>query len=157
MNIIILFIILSVINVILSTIRSITTIKCGKYVASLISAIYFGFYTVMVIYTVADFDLWAKIAITFGTNLIGVFVVKLIEEKMRKDKLWKVETAIRNKDVENVADLLKKAKVPFNSVKTSRNYTIFNIFCATQTQSSAVKEILIGYNAKYFVSESKNL
>ena len=36
-------------------------------------------------------------------------------------------------------------------------YTIFNIYCATQKQSLAVKEIAKQFNAKYFVTESKNL
>ena len=54
MTFLITFIILSIINVVFSTVRSITTIKSGKTVASLISGGYFAFYNIMLIYTVAD-------------------------------------------------------------------------------------------------------
>ena len=57
MTFLVTFIVLSIINVIFSTIRSITTIKSGKTVASLISGGYFAFYNIMLIWTVADFQM----------------------------------------------------------------------------------------------------
>lgn len=151
------FIVLSIINVIFSTVRSIVTIKGSKLSASLISGGYFAFYNVMLIYTVADFPMWQKCAITFACNVIGVFIVKLIEEKMQKDKLWKVEATILKVNQADVCAMLTKTKVPYNYIEGVGKYTIFNVFCANQNQSSAVKEILKAYNAKYFVSESKTL
>ena len=47
--------------------------------------------------------------------------------------------------------------ISYNYIEGIGKYTIFNIFCVTQKQSIAVKEILKAYNAKYFVSESKTL
>lgn len=157
MKILVTFIILSIINVIFSTIRSITTIKSGKTVASFISGGYFAFYNIMLIYTVANFPMWQKCLITFICNVIGVWIVKFCEEQMRKDKLWKVETSILNCHKEDVKTLLVKADIPFNYIEGIGKYTIFNVFCATQEQSTAVKEILKAYKAKYFVSESKTL
>ena len=157
MTFLITFIVLSIINVVFSTIRSITTIKSGKTLASIISGGYFAFYNVMLIYTVADFPLWEKCVITFVCNVLGVFVVKLVEEKMQKDKLWKVEATINRANQNDVCEMLNKTKVPYNYIEGVGKYTVFNIFCATQNQSSAVKEILKAYNAKYFVSESKSL
>lgn len=151
------FVTLSIINVVFSTIRSITTIKSGKTVASLVSGGYFAFYNVMLIYTVADFPMWQKCVITFVCNVIGVWVVKFFEEKMQKDKLWKVETSILNCYMDDVIVLLQESNIPFNYIEGIGKYTIFNIFCATQEQSIAVKEILKTYRAKYFVSESKTL
>lgn len=151
------FIILSIINVVFSTIRSITTIKSGKALASLISGGYFAFYNIMLIYTVADFPMWEKCLITFVCNVIGVWVVKFVEEKLKKDKLWKVEASILNCYNEDVIKLLTAIDIPFNYIEGIGKYTIFNVFCSTQKQSVAVKEILKRYNAKYFVSESKNL
>ena len=157
MKILVTFIILSIINVIFSTIRSITTIKSGKTVASFISGGYFAFYNIMLIYTVANFPMWQKCLITFICNVIGVWIVKFCEEQMKKDKLWKVETSILNCYKEDVKTLLIKADIPFNYIEGIGKYTIFNVFCATQEQSTAVKEILKAYKAKYFVSESKTL
>ena len=157
MTFLITLIVLSIINVIFSTVRSITTIKGSTLVASLVSGGYFAFYNIMLIYTVADFPMWQKCVITFFCNVFGVAIVKLIEAKMQKDKLWKVEATINKTNQSDVCEMLNKAKVPYNYIEGVGKYTIFNVFCATQNQSIAVKEILKAYNAKYFVSESKTL
>lgn len=157
MTFLITFIVLSIINVIFSTVRSITTIKGSTLVASLVSGGYFAFYNIMLIYTVADFPMWQKCFITFFCNVFGVAIVKLIEAKMQKDKLWKVEATINKTNQSDVCEMLNKTKVPYNYIEGVGKYTIFNVFCATQNQSIAVKEILKAYNAKYFVSESKTL
>lgn len=102
MNLLVIFVLLSIVNVIFSTIKSIVTIKGGAFTASLISALYYGYYNVVLIYTVADFPLWQKVLITFLCNLIGVFIVKWGEAKARKDKLWRVEATVPRKYLEAV-------------------------------------------------------
>ena len=158
MTFLITFIVLSIINVIFSTARSITTIKGSTLVASLVSGGYFAFYNIMLIYTVADFPMWEKCLITFICNVVGVWIVKFTEEKMRKDKLWKVELTVKSHYADDLKTLLSKARIPYNNITTSdRVYTIFNIYCASQEQSSAVKELAKRFKAKYFASESKTL
>ena len=85
MNLLIIFILLSIVNVIFSTIKSIATIKSGPWIASIVSALYYGYYNIVLIYTVADFPLWQKVVVTAGCNLVGVFIVKYGEVKARKD------------------------------------------------------------------------
>lgn len=157
MNTLIIFSILTIINVILSTIKSIVTIKSGKTVASLISAGYYGFYNVVLIYTVADFPLWQKVTITFLCNLIGVFIVKWLEERMRKDKLWKVELTIRSVKTLILARQLDELSIPYNYITNVGKYSVFNIYCATQKESAFVRELAEKHNAKFFASESKQL
>lgn len=158
MTFLITFIALSIINVVFSTIRSIATIKSGKTVASLLSGGYFAFYNIMLIWTVADFPMWQKCVITFVCNVVGVWVVKFAEEKMRKDKLWKVELTTRPSFAKDLKVVLQKSMIPFNSIQTADKYwEIFNIYCSTQEQSLAVKEIAKKFHVKYFVSESKTL
>lgn len=157
MNVLILFSLLTVVNVIFSTIKSIVTIKSGKTVASLISAGYYGYYNVVLIYTVADFPLWQKVVVTFLANLIGVWLVKWGEEKARKDKLWKVEaTVLKAVGWEELVKKLKDCHVPCNYIDINK-YVLINCYCANQNQSKAVKDLLNVYHAKYFVSETKNL
>ena len=151
------FIIFNIINVIIQTIKSIATIKCGKVVAALVNAVAYGLYTYVVILTMCDLPLLAKCLIVAGANFVGVFVVKLIEEKARKDKLWKVEATVPRECVAEVAKYLEENEIPYNCFKTSGNYDIFNIFCRYQEQSRLVKIILDKHFAKYFVSESKTL
>ena len=49
MNLLLVFIGLNIVNVIIQTIKSIATIKCGKGVASLVNAVAFGLYTVVTV------------------------------------------------------------------------------------------------------------
>lgn len=150
------FVILNIVNVIIQTVKSLATVKCGKTVASIVNAVAYGLYTVVVVYTVCDLPLWLKVVVVGVANLIGVYVVKLIEEKSRKDKLWKVECTVPQENAYYLAIELKN-QVPFNYIENVGKYAIFNIYCATQEQSATVKLILNEYNAKYFVTETKNL
>ena len=150
------FIGLSIVNVVFSTIRSIVTINGSKAVASLISGGYFAFYNIMMIYTVADFPMWQKCVITFVCNVVGVYFVKWGEEKSRKDKLWKVEATIDKVNFETNKELLDLFKVPHNYIDIEK-YVILNFYCADKKQSEIVKGLLDEMNAKYFVAESKSL
>lgn len=157
MKLLIIFILLNIANVIIQTIKSICTIKCGKGVAALVNAIAYGLYTVVTVYLMCELPLGWKAGIVALCNLIGVYVVKFIEEKTRKDKLWKVESTVLKGYQKDIITLLIKADIPFNYIEGIGKYTVFNIFCSTQAQSIAVKEILKKYRAKYFVTESKVL
>jgi hypothetical protein len=150
------FVGLSIVNVVFSTIRSIVTINGNKAVASLISGGYFAFYNIMMIYTVADFPMWQKCVITFVCNVVGVWLVKWGEEKARKDKLWKVEATIDKAEFETNKELLDLFKVPHNYIDIGK-YVILNFYCSTGKQSETVKSLLSEMNAKYFVAESKSL
>lgn len=157
MNLLIIFIIASIINVVIQTVKSIATIKCGKWSSALINAVAYGFYTWVVVLMVCDLDLWSKIIITAVTNFIGVWVVKWIEEKARKDKLWKVEATVLRGWTNELHRELVNAEIPHNYLENVGKYTLFNIYSATQEQSKKAKEIMAKYDAKYFVSESKVL
>ena len=157
MKLLIIFIVFNALNVIIQTIKSLATIKCGKTVAALVNAVAYGLYTYIVVLTVCDLPLWQKMVVVALCNFVGVFIVKWVEEKARKDKLWKVECTIPLEQVNYLCYDLKE-KIPFNAYSVLEgDYYVFNIYCATQQQSAYVKECLKHYRAKYFVSESKNL
>lgn len=149
------YIVFNILNVILQTVKSIATIKCSKWVAACVNAVAYGLYTYIVVLTASDLNLWFKIAVTAFANLVGVFVVKLVEEKNRKDKLWKVEATIPAQWREAVHHDLRT--IPHNYIDDVGKYCIFNFYCATQEESAKVKTIINQYEAKYFVSESKIL
>ena len=156
MEMLILFIVMSIVNVIIQTVKSIATIKCGKLAAAVINAVAYGLYTYVIVLTANDsIDLLAKCFIVAGCNFVGVYVVKFFEEKARKDKLWKVEATIPAKYQSAVHFYLKD--IPHNYIEGVGNYTLFNFYCATQAESAKVRDIINQYEAKYFVSESKTL
>ena len=155
MKMIIIFAICSLINVMLNTIKTIIMYKNEKISSSVINAITYGFYTVVVVLMAGDMALWVKVVLTAATNFFGVYLSMMLLEKLRKDKLWKVEATIPTKYAEAVHFDLKT--VPHSFIKISEKHTLFNFYCATQKESTKVKAIINQYDAKYFVSESKNL
>lgn len=157
MELLILFIVMNIVNVVIQTIKSIATIKCGKTVAALINALAYGLYTYIIVLTNCDLPMLAKCLIVASANFVGVWVVKHFEEKARKDKLWKVEATILAPLTEDTAKYLKACDIPFSYIENVGKHTIFNIYCRTQAESANVKCMLEDYDAKYFVSESKTL
>ena len=151
------FVVLNVVNVIIQTVKSIATIKCGKVSAAVINAVAYGLYTIVLVYTVCDLPLWLKALVVAVANLVGVYVVKVCEEKARKDKLWKVEATVVSLHTDNLHKALKDVGLSHNFIKGVGVYDVFNIYCETQADSAKAKAILNTYNAKYFVSESKTL
>ena len=155
-KLLLIFIILNITNVIIQTVKSLVTVKCGKTAAALINAAAYGLYTVVVIYTVCELPLYLKALIVAICNLVGVYVVKLIEERARRDKLWKVEATIPVEIAEKVKHDLRANGLPHNYIDIEKYY-LFNVYCENQEQSKVAKVILDYYNAKYFVSENKSL
>lgn len=153
-KLLLIFIALNITNVIIQTIKSLVTVKCGKTAAALINAAAYGLYTVVVIYTVCELPLYLKAFIVAICNLVGVYVVKLIEERARRDKLWKVEATIPVEIAEKVKHDLRANGLPHNYIDIEKYY-LFNVYCENQEQSKVAKVILDYYNAKYFVSENK--
>lgn len=152
-----LFIVLNIFNVIIQTVKSIVTVKCGKTIASVVNAIAYGLYTVVTVYTMCDLPLITKALVVAVCNLIGVYVVKWFEEKARKDRLWKIEATFGKS--ENIIEKLKAweeiCEVPFNYIDLDK-YVIVNFYCPTQKESKLTKEFIEFNNGKFFISETKN-
>ena len=156
MELLLIFIALNIVNVILQTVKSLATVKCGKVAAAIVNAVAYGLYTIVLVYTMCDLPLIWKASIVALCNFIGVYVVKLIEEKARKDKLWKVEMTLPPEHAEKVHTMLQLVGIPHNYINIEK-YVLFNCYCATQAESARVKTIANDFEAKYFVSESKTL
>ena len=157
-SVIIIFIILSFANVIFGTYKSIVTINGNKWMASFVCAAYCSFYNIVLIYTVAEFDLILKCAITFVANLVGVFIVKLIEEKHAPVKLWKIELALHTgqKDPEIFRAVFRDKGIECNYSEIGHWY-VFNCYCETKEQTKYLKEICKQYNGRMSAYESANL
>lgn len=155
MKLLIFFIVLNIVNVILQTVKTLVTNKGGKWVAAWGNAIAYGVYTVLLVYMACDLSLWAKVFIVGGCNLLGVYIVKLVEEKMQKDRVWKIELTVPTKNAAEV-DWYSDA-IPHGMIKLSEKHTMFNFYCATKEESKQVKDLAEKYGGKYFASEAKIL
>ena len=158
MNAIVIFVIATIVNVTLSTIRAICTIKGGKWISATTNAICYGFYPLIVMLTAkGTVDIIINMGITAIANFICVWIIKFVEEKARKDKLWKVEATVLRGWTNELHRSLVEAEIPHNYLENVGKYTLFNIFCEKQSDSAKAREILNRFEAKYFVTESKNL
>lgn len=151
------FIGLNIANVIIQTVKSIATVKCGKGVAAIVNAVAYGLYTVVTVYLMCELSLGLKALIVALCNLVGVYVVKWCEEKARKDKLWKIEATVFEPYTKNLHLDLTAEEIPCNYIPKIGKWSVFNIYCDTQEKSKKVKVLLDKYEAKYFVSETKTL
>lgn len=155
-ELLLLFIICNIANVIIQTIKSIITIKGSPFAAAFANAVAYAFYTYIIVITNCELPMWQKMLIVGLCNLIGVFVVKFIEKKKEKDKLWKIEVTIPQEDFPAVKEFINLKIVPANYIDIDK-YVLVNFYCNSQAQSKIIKNLLKPYNAKYFVSESKIL
>ena len=159
MNPIIFFALMTVINVTLSTIRSLCTIKGGKWLSAITNAVCYGFYPLIVMLTAKDtVTIWVNMIITAVANFVCVWLIKLVEEKARKDKLWKVEMAIPLGESDQVIERLKGIEdlIPFNYNYLGK-WCIFNCYCENQTKTAFVRDLAKSYNGKISAYESKSL
>ena len=107
-----LYLVLQEVYVILNTVTNIAKIKCSKLIASLTSAICYGFYVIVVVATASNQPIWVKMLLTAVTNVVGVYIGMWVMEKLRKDKLWKIEITIRDEvEAYNFKTALRKKDI----------------------------------------------
>ena len=153
---IIVFFGVQLVYVILNTIKTILSVGKGKQLASVMSAICYAFYTIVLILTVSELNIWVKMLIIATTNYIGTFVSMIIVQKLRKDRLWEITATVREtNENHNILDFeLCINKISFNSMETNRqNERVYKIYSSSQKESSKIKTILDKYNSKYIVYE----
>lgn len=157
MNAILIFAIATVINVTLSTIRSICTIKCGKWLSAISNAVCYGFYPLIVMLTAqGTVGIIVNMAITAVANFVCVWLIKYIEEKGRKDKMWKVEMAIPADELSVVKSMLERKNIPFNFVEVGK-WIMFNCYCNEQKDTAICVQVAKNLNGKISAYESKSL
>lgn len=152
---ILIFAVCTFINVILSTVRSLFTVKGGTLGAVLSNMICYGFYTVVIVLTASGaIELWVKVVITVLANGFGVWIVKTIENKMRKDKLWEIRLTVSATNARAMREALTASGISHNFLVTDK-WRIFNCYCNTQAETTEVVRIGKAYGAKMFASETK--
>ena len=151
-KIIIVFCICQLINVILSTLKSVITIKGGKGLAAISNAVAYGFNTI-VIKVIADVDMWIAVIISICSNLIGVYFALWLTEKMRKDQLWKITVTVPADNYDSLISGLKEYDISFISYETSSSkYRVLDVFSKHKSTSKIIKDIFKHYDVKYTIS-----
>ena len=156
-----LFVFGTIVNVILNTARVIITVKGGKFLSALVSAIAFGFYSWVVVLTVetkTHISIFWIAFITAIVNFVGVYIVKYFENRMRKDRLWVVDVIIYAKRLRSLRCYLNGKNIQFTELPIENSDDkLFHIYSNNQDESRMIRDLLSSFGAKYFVSESKSL
>lgn len=148
MEMVMIFGICSLVNVILSTIKSVLTVNGSKGVATVINAITYGFYTLVVKQTTSA-NYFEAIIVTVITNIIGVYFSLWLLDKMKKDKLWRITVNAKNEiQLKRIAKELKKYSIGYTLISGCFNIDIYSY---TQKDSSIVKKIIEENKVKYFI------
>lgn len=156
MKMFVVYVVLTILNVILQTVCHIGQVKWKKFPAAIMSAVAYGFYTIVIVYTLCDLPLIAKVLIVGFINFFCVLLVKFVEEKKRKDRLWRVEVTINSKNYTDFRKALINEKIPYSILDIKNNdYMMFILYCATQQESEKAHRIISKFSAKYFISETK--
>ena len=149
---IIIFTVCSLVNVILSTMKTILTVRSTKIVASIINAVTYGF-SAIVVKQLASLDLTITVIVTIATNLIGVYLSMWIMDKMKKDCLWKISVTTKDKSIvkkiENFDIEYTMSPIQYKS----ETYYSIEVFSKNQKDSTIIKNILNEYKVKYNVTE----
>ena len=154
------FVVLNFINVLINTARSLTTVKGGKWIASLMNSICYGYYTIIIVITALyEIPVPLKVVAVALVNYIGVWCIKFGEEKITKDRLWIYNATAKVCDSEllKVVDLLNNADIKLVYSKVADNLYTLQIFSNTQKESEMIKSILNNYNIKYCAIETKEI
>lgn len=148
------FIIATLLNVILSTLKSVITIKGGRVVASVSNAIAYGFNTI-VIKSISDVELWVAIVVTMLSNLIGVYIALGIVQKFQKERLWKITVTVPTANLKDFKHDLHDADIGFIAYETSYDkYKVVDIFSNGKAESRIVKNLVSKYKVKYTINIS---
>ena len=148
--VIVVFVICSLVNVILSTLKTLIMVNAGRKSAIVINAVCYGFYT-FVVKQLAEVDYWTAVLVTIGANIVGVWISYKIMDLFSKDKLWRITATLKNKNqFEECITQLKKYNISFTPIVYTNSLDIYSY---NQKESAIVKNILNNYDYKYFIQE----
>lgn len=160
MNFIIFFTLLTLANVIIQTLKTLVTVKGGKWSAATVNAVTFALYTYVIFFTATDgIALWQKALITGVCNFVGVLGIKWLEEKTAKDKLWifNCTAKIDNTQIVKITELLKTMEISLTYNELKNELYTLSIYSYTQKESEMIKSVLENYDIKYCIIETKGV
>jgi hypothetical protein len=146
------FIIATLINVILSTLKSVITVKGGRVVASLTNAVAYGFNTIC-IKSISDVELWIAVLVTVLSNLVGVYIALTIMKKFEKERLWKITISVPSESLKDLKQDLHDNHLGFITYETSyEKYKVVDVFSHGKEESRLLRSLLNKYKAKYTIN-----
>lgn len=149
-NVVIVFCICSLVNVILSTLKTLIMVNAGRGSAIIINAVCYGFYT-LVVKQLTSVDYVTAVLVTIMANIVGVWISYKIMDLFKKDKLWRITVTLKTADeFAECVQQLAKYNVGYTPIENTNSIDIYSY---NQKESAIIKNILGNYNHKYFIQE----
>ena len=145
------FFLISLVNVILSSTKSICTVRYGRGINVLANVISYSFYVVVVKQT-ANLPLEITVIATAAANALGVWLSYVILDRLQKDRLWKIEVVVPKSFTEALHEEL--CDIPHNYIDIGPR-ALFNFYCSTKAETSTVIKNCKKYKGKFFAIENK--
>ena len=145
------FFIISLFNVVLSSAKSICTVRYGRGINIVMNVIAYSFYTIVVKQT-ASLPLTITVIATAVANAVGVWTSYTILDRLQKDRLWKVEVVVPAHTAAALHSELQN--IPHNYIELGPK-TLFNFYCETKAATSEVIKRSKKCDAKFFAAENK--
>lgn len=145
------FFLISLINVILSSTKSICTVRYGRGINVIANVVSYSFYVVVVKQT-ASLPLEITVLSTAIANGLGVWLSYVILDLIQKDRLWKIEVVVPKVFTAVLHGTL--SHIPHDYIDVGPK-TLFNFYCSTKSETKEVIEQCKKYNGRFFAVENK--
>ena len=149
-KVVIVFCVCSLVNVILSTLKTLIMVNAGRGSAIIINAICYGFYT-LVVKQLGAVDYATAVIVTIIANIVGVWISYKIMDLFSKDKVWRITVTL--KTVDEFAECVQQLAQYNIGYTPIENTNSIDIYSYNQKESSIIKNILANYKHKYFIQE----
>ncbi len=145
------FFLISLVNVILSSTKSICTVRYGRGVNVLTNVIAYSFYVIVVKQT-ADLPLTITVISTAAANALGVWLSYVVLDNFQKDRLWKIEVTVPKIYTEAIHYGLRDICHDYIDVGPKVR---FDFLCETRAETAKVISFCKGYSGRFFATENK--
>lgn len=153
---IIIFTAVQLVNVFLSTIKSVLTVNGSKSTAAIINSVSYTIGAVITkMITQQSFEI--AIVVTFISNIIGVYVAKFVLEVTKKEKLWLYFATMTSQgEQEQVEKELRYRNIQFTLLTAENNRYFITIFSYSKAESAFIRELLKQQHIKYSILENQS-
>ena len=149
-KVVIVFCICSLVNVILSTLKTLIMVNAGRGSAIIINAVCYGFYT-LVVKQLSSVDYATAVVVTILANIVGVWISYKIMDLFSKDKLWRITVTLKTtEEFAECVQQLAKYNIGYTPIENTNSVDIYSY---NQKESLIIKNILGNYDYKYFIQE----
>lgn len=149
-KVVVIFCICSLVNVILSTLKTLIMVNAGRNSSIAINAVCYGFYT-LVVKQLTSVDYITAVTVTILANIVGVWISYKIMDLFKKDKVWRITVTLKTVDeFAECVQQLAKYNIGYTPIENTNSIDIYSY---NQKESAIIKNILGNYDYKYFIQE----